>query len=619
VVADYPGTEDAFTAQRQLTLLYIKEDKPAEAEAAWKELAADFGQRSDLAGVLVVGIGHTFREARHYAEAVAVYEELVRRWPESAQAVGAQAGIVKGRLAQKDEQGAEAALAELFRSYSAYEGFSNVVIDLAYEARTRKRWGMSHELFQYFVNGWPDDERAMVAQRFVGKASIRMGDDAGGDAACEKLLGEYGQQVGIDAEVGAFAEDWAEAGEYKRAEALCKLLLERWPESAAAMRAYGNLVKVYIYTGDEPNATAQYEKLRATFGGREGIVDVVESIAEEYYEFGSMEQAYEKYRYIAENWRGSERAIWAKTGMVMSKIRGLELEAAEAQLWELFDDYREHKELAAAVHEIVEQYRNVGAYTEGREIFAYMLENPFEGAGTMLELQVGVALQSIELREPNKVEEAVEKVIADYNDHPNIAKALFQVAEEHYYAKNYEEAIALWHLIETEYSECEFPNKKEIPYMLATCYSRTKEYNKAAQYYKEALEEYPNCQYAYRTAYELGKTYRRAGNFDEAVLWFDRQVERFPEGLSSDRALFKKSLVYMFDVKDYKKAVQSLEQYRQSYEKGESIEIISYNLACCYEKLGQQAEAVAELKRGLAEYPDCDYADSYQKKLSELE
>jgi tetratricopeptide (TPR) repeat protein len=155
--------------------------------------------------------------------------------------------------------------------------------------------------------------------------------------------------------------------------------------------------------------------------------------------------------------------------------------------------------------------------------------------------------------------------------------------------------------------------------MLATCYNKLKDYENAAKYYAEALEKYPDCQYAFRTAYEVGKAYRRAGNFNQAVYWFDRQLERYPENLAADRALFDKSLVYMFDIKDYQKAIEALQQYRESYPKGDSIDIISYELARSYEKLGKKAEAVAELKRGLSEYPDCDYVGSYRKKLAELQ
>ncbi|MHC4334704.1 MAG: tetratricopeptide repeat protein, partial [Planctomycetota bacterium] len=116
---------------------------------------------------------------------------------------------------------------------------------------------------------------------------------------------------------------------------------------------------------------------------------------------------------------------------------------------------------------------------EARELFAYLLENWDETPDTMLELQVGIALQSIKLREPNKADAAVQKLIGDYNDHPKIAKALFQIAEQHYYAWNYTKGIEVLELIQTRYPEKDFPAKSEAPFVLAICYQRVKEWDKA--------------------------------------------------------------------------------------------------------------------------------------------
>ena len=300
-------------------------------------------------------------------------------------------------------------------------------------------------------------------------------------------------------------------------------------------------------------------------------------------------------------------------------VKAMDFEAAEAELWELLDKYSQDKELPAAMHEIVEEYRNVGAYDTGRELFGWLLENWQQGDKTMLELQVGVALQSIKLGEPNKTDAAVQKLIADYNDNPNIAKGLFQIAEEYFYARSYDKAVELWKLVESGYQNSEFPNKKEVAYMLATCYHRLEDYNKAISYYRKAIEEYPTCQYAYRIAYELGVACRRNEQYDRAAYWFKRQRELSDNELYGDRALFCEGLVYLFKLRDYEKAAVVFQKYSDSYPAGESIEIIPYDLALCYEKLGKEAEAIEQLQEGLEKYPDTDYAKAYKEKLAQLQ
>jgi len=163
---------------------------------------------------------------------------------------------------------------------------------------------------------------------------------------------------------------------------------------------------LYISIGDEPNSTAYFEKLISKFGENEAIAGAVENVAQEYLQFGSTHKAYEKFKYILEHWPGSERSVWAQTGMVMSRVKAMDFEAAESELWELLHKYSADKDLPAAMHEVVEEYRNVGAYDTGRELFGWLLKNWQQGDKTMLELQVGVALQSIKLGELDKADAA---------------------------------------------------------------------------------------------------------------------------------------------------------------------------------------------------------------------
>jgi len=147
---------------------------------------------------------------------------------------------------------------------------------------------------------------------------------------------------------------------------------------------------------------------------------------------------------------------------VMARVRLKDVNTAEIELGQMLNRYAGHKDLAAMVHEVVEEYRNAGFYEEGRGLFAWLIENWDEGAGTMLELQVGIALQSIKLGEFDKAEAATAKLIADYNDNENIAKGLFQIGEEYFYAKKYPETIRLLELIDSNYPDKEFPAKNEL-------------------------------------------------------------------------------------------------------------------------------------------------------------
>jgi TolA-binding protein len=367
--------------------------------------------------------------------------------------------------------------------------------------------------------------------------------------------------------------------------------------SRRAIEAQANIVRMYISVADERNATAWFARLIEKFSGDEDLAWAVWYVAERYWDFGSFDKAAEKYEYVVEHWPQAERAIWAKMRLVMSLIKQRELVTAEQKLGELLSDYAGTEHLAEAVHEIVEEYRDSGVYEEGRGLFAYLLENRDAGAGTGLELQVGVVLQSIKLGEPNKADAAVDKLIADYNEHPNIGKALFQIAEEYYYTHGYGEAIYLLELIERCYPSREFAAKSEVPFVLATCCRELNDYENAIGYYEKAIREYPTARHSELAPYLIGTLYMDVKKeYEQALYWFEQQRQLYPDSDVDRSALYFTGELYLLRSCDYVKAAEAFEEYIASYPRGIDVWTSYRGLAKCYAELGDLEHGLAVLQ-----------------------
>jgi len=76
VVADYPGTDDAFTAQGRLAMLYLRWGNQAEAEAACDRLASDFSQHEEIVETLN-RLAEICRRQENYAQARELYKWAV--------------------------------------------------------------------------------------------------------------------------------------------------------------------------------------------------------------------------------------------------------------------------------------------------------------------------------------------------------------------------------------------------------------------------------------------------------------------------------------------------------------------------------------------------------------
>ncbi len=108
----------------------------------------------------------------------------------------------------------------------------------------------------------------------------------------------------------------------------------------------------------------------------------------------------------------------------------------------------------------------------------------------------------------NESQAAIDSLIADFNDHPDLPGAVFVVGEQYYY-KAFEDpkrcvkvkseeylkkAKAIWEKIITELPPS--PVTPEACYFAARCYERIGEYNSAIQLYEIVLHDCPDYQFA---------------------------------------------------------------------------------------------------------------------------
>ncbi len=212
---------------------------------------------------------------------------------------------------------------------------------------------------------------------------------------------------------------------------------------------------------------------------------------------------------------------------------------------------------------------------------------------------------------------ALDKIIADFNDHPGADSAIFQIGELYFYKENYSEAIELWEFILTAYPESQ--RESEIPYLLATCYNRLDNYKKAIQYYTKVVEQYPDSRYGWRAPYRLGIMYRRLKDYDQSVYWFEQQRNLYSNDSLSQHALFFQGIVYLFNMNKYSEAADIFVEYVELYPETENAPLAFSNLATCHEKMGDKSMAIALLQVALSVYPDTIFAKDIIDKLRELQ
>ncbi|MHC4619704.1 MAG: tetratricopeptide repeat protein [Planctomycetota bacterium] len=595
ILADHPATDNALASQERLTVLYIKQQKQPEAEGAYQKLLSDFAEHPGLP-VAVDHVGDAYREGGEYEKALALYRHIVATWPQAEHAIDSQKNVVIVNMLSGESTAAHQAIDELLVKFAGHPKMPQAIETIAENYFDRQKYQPARQWYKFVVANWPDAEYAFWSHVGLAACNIALRDAAGAQAEIDKILADYADRDGLDRALEELGDNYFRSRQYDKAVGLYQRVVNTWPDSRRAMWAQRSLARSYILLPDEPNGLAAADKLLADHADNAGIGRAVRQVADSFSTIGNHDKAGQLYRLVLTHWPAGNEGIWAQTGLVTSRLRAWDLQGAEAELANLLTGFAAHEELPDVVHEIVEEYRNTGAHEEGRELFGHLLLNWYQNDETMLELQVGVALSNIMLAGYDKAEAAVGDPIADYNDNPNIAKALFQIAEQYYYARRYQACINLIELIRSKYPDKDFPAKSESPFILATCYRKLANYDKAIEYYQRTIEEYPAGRYSPWVPYSIGEIYMNAKkDYAQAVQWFEKQQELYPDSDHDKWAIFSAAECY-FRLADYPNAADAFHRYIADYPKGLDLWCSYRALSECYAKMGDTPAALAVLQ-----------------------
>jgi len=156
------------------------------------------------------------------------------------------------------------------------------------------------------------------------------------------------------------------------------------------------------------------------------------------------------------------------------------------------------------------------------------------------------------------IQDAIDSLISDFNDHPELPKAVFQIGLKYYSRARlqplgsqvneyYRKAIAVWERIIQDLPASDITPRAY--YVAAVCYSQELgEFVKGIAYYEAIAENWPDYQYAWHAQYFVGMYYSRlkasgamaASEADPLIeKAYKGVVEKYPDSESAAPAALK--------------------------------------------------------------------------------
>ena len=340
---------------------------------------------------------------------------------------------------------------------------------------------------------------------------------------------------------------------------LYQYVVDNWPEAEHALWSQMNIAISNILLGDDAAAQETADKLLFDFAGDERLEVAGCLLADEYRKSNKHENSSVLYQYVIDNWPGTEYAMWSQMGLAMSNIvLGDDLKA-DAAIGKLLTDFPDQNGIQKAISSIAEQYRLLNIYDKAEQVYQSAIEalNKRPESDHAIWSQVAEIVSDVALGNEAIAQAALDKMIVDFNDHPDLPLALWEAASAYYSqaflcinggldakAKEYfAKVISLGERIRNQLPAS--TNTAEAYYFSGVCYERLGKYQKVIECYQKVIDNWPEYNSAWTAQFRIVKIYKKlfiTGAISDSEanaaikVAFEHLVESFPDSPVAEAA-----------------------------------------------------------------------------------
>ncbi len=183
-------------------------------------------------------------------------------------------------------------------------------------------------------------------------------------------------------------------------------------------------------------------------------------------------------------------------------------------------------------------------------------------------------------------------------------KAVFWKAESLYRQGKYEDALTEYKAFELQADKDLVFENKIFPYNMGYTYFKLKQYDKAAPYFKQYLEKFPDAKLKKDALLRLGDSYFASRKYWQAMEAYNKAIQL--PGYNSDYAFYQKAVSYGFVSRPERK-IEELKKFLRKYPKSPLTDDALYQLGNTYLNLGRYNDAVSIFDILINKHPKSPY------------
>jgi TolA-binding protein len=473
--------------------------------------------------------------------------------------------IEKGKYPQ-----AQARTQELLADFPTHPSLPEALYWITERYERTDRLEDAKRNYQQIMQNYPSSSWAGTAKLGVSRAEVKSLIAAQNynraEEALEKLIADFSERPDLPEALYWITERYERTDRFEDAKRTYQRIIQNYPDSPWAGTAKLAIsraeVKSLIVSQNYDQANTALNKMVTDFSEHPDLPEALYWITERYERASKFENAQLNYKRIIEIYPGSPWASKAELGFsraeVMSLIASQKYKRANNALNKMIIDFSSHPDLPETLYWITERYERTDRFEDAKHNYQRIIRNyPHSPWASKAKLGVPKAeiLSFIVSQEHARAEETLDKMAADFNDHPDLPEAIFAIGDEYYkLAFNpaddpklpktdnkayFQRALTIWKRIIEGLPET-IPTVTANAYRSsAECYRRLEQYPQALEHYQIEVNNWPdNNENAWWALYNIGLCYQKMeaeGAISESEanqktrLAYQQLLEKYPD------------------------------------------------------------------------------------------
>jgi tetratricopeptide (TPR) repeat protein len=629
IISNYPGTDYAFQAQKNLAILYVLWGKQPEADAAFQQLVADFYEHTGISQA-VWQIAKEYEQTKKYDKALELYQYNVEHFPKDMYAMWSQVEIIYSLIESGDAAAADAACDKLITVFSEQETLPKEIHQVAMRFSGSGQNDRAYALHKYNVGHFPGYKGLDViwSQSEMIRLDLQAGFYESACAGAEALLAWPPDQNDLPREIHVTAKRFAEAGKHDKAGELYRYNIEHFSGDMYAMWSQVEIVYSYIRDTNDIAATdAAVDKLLTVFSKQPTLPKEIYQIADVYGKAGRYDKAIQLHNYNVDNFPANQYAMLSQIDIVYSScIRDTNDTAVDAAVDKLLTIFSGQPTLPERICEVAKKLDGAKKTEKALLLHWYNVDHfPTD----MYAMWSQVEIVYFQIRDGNDAgaDEAFDKLVTLFADQPTLPKEIYQVGDEYAKALNYDKAGALYHYVIANWPDTEYEMWARTGIVKLDIYLGNDANVQPAL--DELIADFNDQPALPEAVFVIGEQYynqafsdmneglsaEAAKNFQKTVAVWEKIIQQLPASAAyTPRFYYITAVVYSQELSQYTKGIEHYQRIVDDWPDYEFAWHAQYFIGMYYERLLksggiEESEALQKIEQSYIEVVE-NYTDS---------